>query len=247
MIVANTHQNTKQQNTDEKTRKLHESVHRYCLSLTGSKWDAEDLAQDTWLKGMRAAIHSDTAHKNPEALLLRIAKNTWIDQIRRQNQYERIIKQDLHEETKSETSTLELEEALLALMRHLSPLQRTVFLLRDALDYSIAETAELLHTTTGAVKAALHRAREAMHAVRGELASDSSPNKVDEDMGYLLREMAIAYQSGDLALLVELAQRDVTDTAVITGIVQNRKLQAVSRRQNVSVQARRHFSVQMAA
>ncbi|WP_053376111.1 RNA polymerase sigma factor [Paenibacillus sp. FJAT-27812] len=247
MIVANTNQNTKQQNTEERTQKLQESVLRYCLSLTGSKWDAEDLAQDTWLKGMRAAIHSDTAHTNPEALLLRIAKNTWIDQIRRQNHYERIIKQDMQEESKPDTSTLELEEALLALMRHLSPLQRTVFLLRDALDYSIAETAELLHTTTGAIKAALHRAREALHAVRRELASVSQDFKVDEDMGFLLREMAMAYQTGDLELLVELAQRDVTDTAIITGIVQNRRLQAVSRKQQTLVQARSHYSVQMAA
>jgi RNA polymerase sigma factor (sigma-70 family) len=245
MILANTHKNTELQSADEATRKLQASIHRYCLSLTGSKWDADDLAQDTWLKGMRAAI--DSSHNNPEALLLRIAKNTWIDQIRRQNQYERIIKQDIHLETMLDNSSLELEEALFSLIRHLSPLQRIVFLLRDALDYSIVETAELLNTTTGAIKAALHRAREALHAVRRELEAEDSSFDLDEDRGILIREMAAAYQSGDLALLIELAQRDTGEAAIISGIVQNRRLQAVSNRQQTRVTSKNHYSIQMAA
>ncbi|WP_169081478.1 RNA polymerase sigma factor [Paenibacillus sp. PL91] len=245
MILANTHKNTEMHSAEEETRKLQASVHRYCLSLTGSKWDAEDLAQDTWLKGMRAAI--DSTHQNPEALLLRIAKNTWIDRIRRQNQYERIIKQDIHAEAMSDANSLELEEALLALMRHLPPRQRIVFLLRDALDFSIAETAELLNTTTGAIKAALHRAREALHAVRRELEAEEPSFDIDEDRAVLIREMAAAYQSGDLALLIELAQRDAGEAAIISGIVQNRRLQTVSRTQHARVTSNHHYSIQMAA
>lgn len=194
---------------------------RYCLSLTRSRWDAEDLAQDTWLKGLRAAIH--VSHKNPEALLLRIAKNTWIDQLRRHNKYQLLMQQESCREPEVHSSSLDNEEALYSLMRHLSPLQRTVFLLRDVLDYSIEETAVQLNTTTGAIKAALHRAREALQVVKRELNEDVSSPPVDEDMTNLLRAMAHAYQSGNLELLIELAMRDITEAAIISSIAHHRK------------------------
>jgi len=199
-------------------------LHRYCLFLTKSKWDAEDLAQDTWLKGLRAAV--DTNHNNPEALLLRIAKNTWIDQLRRKNQYQLLIQQVKPLEFAAHSSSLEHEEALYSLMLHLSPVQRTVFLLRDVLHYSIEETAERLNSTTGAIKAALHRAREALHAVRRELRDEAITIPEDEHMRSFLRAMAIAYHTGDLALLVELAQRDITEAPIIVGIAQNNKHKA---------------------
>lgn len=218
-------------------------VHRYCLSLTKSRWDAEDLAQETWLKGIGAALAS--THKNPEALLLRIAKNTWIDQSRRRNQYARLLIQEKQVEAALDSSSLELEEAMHALMKHLSPLQRTVFLLRDVLDYSTLETAEFLNMTTGAVKAALHRAREGLYAVRMELEADKF--SLDEDMKSFLRAIAAAYQAGDLALLIELAQRDALEAAVISGVVQNSRLQAVNRRQQARVEYKNPFTIEMAA
>src|SRR5215813_14205914 len=56
---------------------------RYCRKLTGDVWDAEDLSQDTLLKGF--ALLGSTFHKieRPGAYLLRIATNLWIDTYRR--------------------------------------------------------------------------------------------------------------------------------------------------------------------
>lgn len=41
---------------------LQSSLIRYCLSLTESRWDAEDLAQDTWVKAL--AAFNSLSHTN---------------------------------------------------------------------------------------------------------------------------------------------------------------------------------------
>lgn len=60
----------------------------YCRSLTKSWWDAEGLAQDAWLKALRIEGFHD--HPSQEALLVRVAENTWIDRLRRQGALERL-------------------------------------------------------------------------------------------------------------------------------------------------------------
>ncbi|MGG1636565.1 RNA polymerase sigma factor [Paenibacillus sp. NRS-1760] len=229
--------------TEADLDRLQKTLERYCLFLTKSKWDAEDLVQDTWLKGLRAAV--DSNHNNPEALLLRIAKNTWIDQRRRKNQYQLLIQQAKPLDIAAYSSSLDHEEAMYALMQHLSPLQRTVFLLRDVLHFSIEETAERLNTTTGAIKAAHYRAREALQAVKRELKAEAVILPDDEYLRSFLRAMAIAYQTGDVALLVELAQRDISEAPILVGIAQNNKRKAS--RSGAHVFAANPVNVQMAA
>lgn len=245
MIFADTLKNEEARSEEKNIEQLQAAVYRYCLSLTKSRWDAEDLAQETWLKGMRAAI--DSTHKNREALLLRIAKNTWIDQLRRRNQYARLLMQEKQVEAASNSSSLELEEVLYAVMKHLSPLQRTVFLLRDVYGYSILETAKLLNSTPGAIKAALHRAREALHEVRRELQAEAGLFTIDEDTRSFIWAMAIAFQDGDLVLLIELAQRDDVGAAMITSIVQNNRLQAIRRGQHARASYNKPYTIEMAA
>ncbi|MCC3371625.1 RNA polymerase sigma factor [Cohnella sp. REN36] len=196
-------------------------VRRYCLSLTGSSWDGEDLAQETWLKalGTRQLRH----HPRPEALLLRIARHTWIDHARRKATLARILDGEGRGEIAHlDENGLALEHALHAMTARLSPLQRTVLLLREVFDYTILETADLLNMTEGAVKAALHRARRALESMREELAEDELPLPADEGLKALLRAMAAAFRSGDVAALVSLAQQDVVAPAVAIGIVRQR-------------------------
>src|SRR5258706_13000997 len=62
-------------------------LHRYCLRLTGSVWSAEDLVQDTLLRGYAAVgrgdLHGESSRmRSLRAYLFRIASNLWIDQVR---------------------------------------------------------------------------------------------------------------------------------------------------------------------
>lgn len=121
-----------------------------------------------------------------------------------------------------ENGLLEIEVAFHALTRHLPPLQRTVFLLRNVFEYSIAETARLLQTTEGAVKAALHRARKSLGSVRADLAGEALLHPSEEHLKDYLRSLASAYRLGDIPAIVELAMRDIAEPAAAIGILQTK-------------------------
>jgi RNA polymerase sigma factor (sigma-70 family) len=143
---------------------LHAALIRYCLSLTGKRQDAEDLAQEAWLKTL-AAPQSES-HANPQALLLRVARNSWVDQTRRKAVYAKLIDR---ERTSAAVSTDPLspmlEQTFHSLLQRLTPRQLAVFLLRDVFGYCVAEAAQLLQLTEGAIKAAHYRARRTLPAV----------------------------------------------------------------------------------
>ena len=50
-------------------------LHRYCLGLTGNLWDAEDLVQDTIVRGFGALSSIYGSIDNPRGSLIRIASN----------------------------------------------------------------------------------------------------------------------------------------------------------------------------
>ena len=202
---------------------LHTTLKRYCLSLTASHWEADDLAQDSWLKAINSSQSLD--HLNLEAYLLRIAKNTWIDRTRRQSTLTRILKTEQPRAALPDTGNLEIESAFQALITHLSPLQRAVFLLRDVFGYSIAETAGRLETTEGAVKAALHRARQSLPTVKDDMEK-GLPLSEDESLKTYLAWLASAYQSGDVAALLALVQRNEMEPAMAIGVLRNRRIQS---------------------
>src|SRR5437879_5902967 len=68
------------------------ALYRYCRQVTGDIWNAEDLLQDTLLKGFgaigRGEVTSKSARvKSPRAYLFRIATNLWVDLVRRRDFY----------------------------------------------------------------------------------------------------------------------------------------------------------------
>lgn len=201
------------------------ALNRYCLTLTRSSLEAEDLAQETWLKALVYGKFS--LSPNPEALLLRIAKNTWIDALRRKASLTRALaRSPLLSESAVEQSTSESEAAFHALIKHLSPMQRVTFLMRDVLGYSAAETAVQLGSTEGAVKAVLYRARQALAGVREELAADSGPAvPQDADFRLLLAAIAAAYEQGQIPVMLELLRQN--HSAAMTMAVSANTVQAL--------------------
>jgi RNA polymerase sigma-70 factor (ECF subfamily) len=142
---------------------LRPGLHRFCLRLTGSVWDAEDLVQDTLLRGFgaigRGDLHGERSRvANPRAYLLRTASNLWIDGLRRA-QREPLVEGATRDEAVEAAPAGAAREAGRALFEHASPQQRAAIVLKDAFDFTLDEIAELLSTSVGAVKSALHRGR----------------------------------------------------------------------------------------
>jgi RNA polymerase sigma-70 factor (ECF subfamily) len=131
-----------------------------------------------------------------------------------------------------------------ALIKHLSPLQRAVFLLRDVFGYTGQETARLLNTTEGAAKAALFRARQAMSAVREDLEQGGLPLPQEEGLKALLQALAHSFASGEIATLLALVQRDELDAAVVIGQLTN---SAFKQKQGSAIRGTSHTDTRMFA
>ena len=134
------------------------ALHAYCRRLAGNLWDGEDLAQDTLLRsfGALALVHDRV--RNPRAYVLRTATHLWIDNLRRREfEAAALAETDPPAPTSSEPGAV--RDAGQALLQRLPPRERAALILKDVFDLSLEESAEVLETTLGAVKAALHRGR----------------------------------------------------------------------------------------
>lgn len=148
------------------------ALFRYCRSLTGNTWDAEDLLQDTLTRGLAEASRRHEPIQNTEAWLIRIATNSWIDSQRRSGRTAPLDWTDPgHDlpgtEAADPLAAVEVEAALRQLLLVLPPQERACVVLKDVFAYPLAEIAGMLGTTTGAVKSALHRGRSSLQAAQG--------------------------------------------------------------------------------
>ena len=145
---------------------LRPALHRYCCRLTGNVWDGEDLMQDALLRvfGLLGKIDRDL--ENPRAYFIRTATHLWIDEQRRLARHRAWqTSVETEEDGVGEAEQrVALRQAASALLKRLPPRERAAVLMREVLDLSAKDSAELLQMTEGAVKAALHRGREKLQA-----------------------------------------------------------------------------------
>ncbi|NMN95026.1 RNA polymerase subunit sigma-70 [Antrihabitans stalactiti] len=101
-----------------------------------------------------------------------------------------------------------LRLALIASLQHLPARQRTILILRDVLAFSAAETAEILDTTTAAVKSGLQRARARLDKLDPQTETLLEP--VDPRARALLDGYIAAFESSDAAMLEQVLRTDAT-------------------------------------
>jgi RNA polymerase sigma-70 factor (ECF subfamily) len=177
---------------------LRPSLHGVCRRLTGNAFEAEDLVQDTLLRGFAALGSVHHRIENPRAYLLRTATNLWIDAQRRRTSEARAFA-GLAPPAAPAAPDLGAREAGERLLQRLSPQERAALVLKDVFDMSLDEIAEILRTTPGAVKAALHRGRGRLAEPEGGAAS----HRPRPSTGLVDRFVAL-YTSADLPGLVAL-------------------------------------------
>ncbi len=101
-----------------------------------------------------------------------------------------------------------LRLALIASLQHLPPRQRAVLILREVLAFSAAETAEILDTTTAAVKSGLQRARARLDDLESE--PDDLLEPTDPRARALLDGYIAAFERSDAGLLERVLRADAT-------------------------------------
>ncbi len=136
--------------------------------LLGSAVDAEDAVQDAFLRWQAADRQRIEV---PEAWLTKVVTNLCLDRLRSaQARRERTVGAWLPEPLLDgdpmlgPADTFEQREsvslAVLTLMERLSPVERAVYVLREAFSYGHAEIAEILDISESASQQHLHRARQ---------------------------------------------------------------------------------------
>ncbi len=195
---------------------LRGALHRYCTRMMGSPLDGEDVVQDTLAA---AFFRLDTLDSSrPLApLLYRIAHNRCIDGLRRQRF---TANSDGLEDEAAEPCTRRAEDvldhrqqatrALEHLVTELPPRERSCVVLKDVLDLSLDEVAASVGCTRGAVKAALHRGRAKLEALRkAHPAGFPRTHAGDRETLELLQEYCNRFNARDWPALAELLADDL--------------------------------------
>jgi len=145
--------------------------------VLGSVTDAEDTVQEAWLR-WSGVDHSEV--RDPRAFLVRVTTRLAIDRLRRARARREayvgpwlpepvLTGQDPSEDAAMAES---ISMAMLVVLETLSPLERAVFVLREAFGMPYAEIADVLGRKEEAVRQLARRARAHVHERRSRFDAD---------------------------------------------------------------------------
>jgi RNA polymerase sigma-70 factor (ECF subfamily) len=149
------------------------SVYRAALSLMKNKSDAEDVAQEAFLKALRS-LDEFRGEAKFSTWLISITVNEARSRLRRQSKLRMesldepprvrgrlrpALLTDWREVPSEVLERRELRKMLRQAIHKLSPIYREVLLMRDVEECSIEETSAALTISISSVKFRLHRAR----------------------------------------------------------------------------------------
>ena len=158
-----------------------DSVYSFALRLTGSKEEADDVAQETFLKAWKSLKKYNQSSSKFKTWLFRIARNTSIDFLRKKkhvpfSQFETEGGVNVLTETIPDTEELpdqllmKLEDAneLHAVLERLPPKAREILLLYYTNDFTFEEIGSMLGEPANTVKSRHRRALQALRKILEE-------------------------------------------------------------------------------
>src|SRR4051794_1363617 len=171
--------------------------------------DVEDVVQDTWLRWSGVPVEEV---EDPEAYLVRVATRLAIDRLRSaQSRREYYVGPWLPEPILTGPDVADsvaladsVSTAMLLVLEALSPLERAVFVLREAFGYSYAEIAGFVGRSEPSVRQTARRARDHVEEHRVKYDTDPSTRAA------VTERFLEACAGGDLAKLMEVLAPDVT-------------------------------------
>jgi len=176
--------------------------------MLGSATDAEDVVQDAWLRW--STVDPGTV-EDVRAYLVTITTRLAVDRLRRvKARRESYIGSWLPEPVSTGPDVADhaelagsVELALLVVLETLSPLERAVFVLREAFDLPFAEIAQIIGREEAATRQLARRAREHVQERRPRFEVDRSERRT------ITERFLAASASGDLDGLTRLLAEDV--------------------------------------
>lgn len=154
-------------------------VYNLCYRMLGNPQDAEDAAQEAFLRAFRNLQRYDPQRKFA-TWLLSIAANYCIDQHRRVKPQALELDEGPYELAdkglgpERQTLARELQDEVQALLAGLPPRDRAAVVLYYWYDYSYAEIARQLSISEGALKTRMHRVRRSL-ALAWEQTQENAP------------------------------------------------------------------------
>jgi RNA polymerase sigma-70 factor, ECF subfamily len=152
-----------------------DKVFQICYRMLGNRHEAEDIAQEAFIRAY-VNIHSYDLNKKFSTWLYRIATNLSIDRIRKKKpdyyldaelagsdgltMYSQVAADVTLPE--DELETMELQELIQAEILKLPDKYRSVIVLKYIEEFSLKEIGEILDLPVGTVKTRIHRGREAL-------------------------------------------------------------------------------------
>ena len=200
--------------TDQVTRVEAFEAHRALLvsvayRMLGSLGEAEDVVQEAWLRWDRT---DQDDIEDARAFLVRVTTRLAIDRLRRlKARRESYVGPWLPEPILTEGDAgeaVELAEsvslALLVVLETLSPLERAVFVLREAFGYPYAEIGEIVGRTEAAARQLARRAREHVQRRQPRFDADQATRR------RVTERFLAACNNGDVAALMAILAPGVT-------------------------------------
>lgn len=139
----------------------YEAVYRYVLSLCRNETEAQDITQDTFLKAMQAK-NGFRGNSSVYTWLCAIAKNVWLDKMRKQNRL-MPMREEALEDGKSLEEKIANEDTAIQVHKILHMIKepyKEVFSLRVFGQLSFAKIAEIFGKTESWARVTYHRARK---------------------------------------------------------------------------------------
>ena len=143
---------------------LGNGAHALAIQMLGNADDATDAVHDAFVKALKQPDAYDARTGPLTPWFLRVVRNHCIDMIRRRRRGD-VDVDDLSDPGPGPEALLETaqrDQALQQALSRLSSEQREMIVLRDYMDLSYAEIADVLLITPGTVMSRLHRARMAL-------------------------------------------------------------------------------------
>jgi RNA polymerase sigma-70 factor, ECF subfamily len=214
---------------DVAMRRHRRELHVYCYRMLGSFDEAEDHVQEVFLRAWRSR-DSFNGRASSRAWLYKIATNACLDTLRRNRRRPAVdsnrpsvaampwiqpYPDALLDELASDQPGPEMQAitresislAYLVALQLLPPRQRAVLILRDVLDLSANQVADLVDTSVPAVKSALQRARATLHEHHAHGATGSTPPTSEQRR--LLQRYIAAHEQADAEAVIALLREDI--------------------------------------